>query len=115
MISEDNDQWKGILYFDLKIHNVYFNSKGKYLVKFSIDGSRGDLTKVKLYLNNVKKSIYEHEYTSEPFYQEELDMPCQLRDTRFRFELPEGKSEIELVPFPIPDRPKLLPLLFYSV
>ena len=91
MLAADTDL-KGTLYLDLKIHHVLFNQKGKYNVKFSIRGSRGDLRKVRLYLNGSKQSIFEYEYTSEPWYQDGVDHPCQLDDNQFRFEMPEGKK-----------------------
>ena len=82
---------QGTLSLDLKVHHVFLNQKGKYNVKFSICGSRGDLRKVQLYLNGSKQSIFEHEYTSEPFYQDSADNPGQLDDNQFRFEMPEGR------------------------
>ena len=91
LAADADDHLKGVLYLDLKIHHVLFNQKGKYNVKFSIGGSRGDLRKVKLYLNGAKQSMFEYEYTSEPCYQDGIDNPCQLDDNRFRFEMPEGQ------------------------
>ena len=88
---------QGTLSLDLKVHNVFLNQKGKYNIKFSICGSRGDLRKVQLYLNGSKQHIFEYEYTSEPFYQDGVDEPCQLDDNQFRFEMPEEFSEGEVV------------------
>ena len=91
LANDPDDQFKGTLYLDLKVHHIIFNQKGKYNVKLSINGSRGDPRKVKLYLNGSKQSIFEYEYISEPCFQDGLDNPCMLDDNQFRFEMPEGE------------------------
>lgn len=70
LANDPDDQFKGTLYLDLKVHHIIFNQKGKYNVKLSINGSRGDPRKVKLYLNSSKQSIFEYEYISAPCFHD---------------------------------------------
>lgn len=104
--ADEYAHFKGALYLNLKVCHVLFNQKGKYILKFSIAGSRGDLRKVRLFLGDSNQSIFEHEYTSEPCYQNGLDNPCLLGDNQFRFEMPEGEYDTELTHSP-PERLKM--------